>query len=286
MPISLFPAYLVLYVMLHNTYHMFKEKGMNRRTVIAIVAIIIVGSVSIFVTRSINRYIPANPLIGHDQIIFVVSRTETANTAKLALYERDGTVWRFVQTAPAVVGENGMAWGRGLHDDRDRNGEDLKKEGDRRSPKGVFELFDSYGYRPAQLVNIRFPYTQITPDMTCIDDARSEYYNRIATSSDAGLDSLNMPSHEDMLRGDDLYKYLIMVGHNTTGTKRGAGSCIFIHIWKDERTPTAGCTAVAEPVMLQILGWLDPAKKPVFVQLTRRSYRRLKEAWGLPDITI
>jgi len=259
---------------------------MNRRVVIASIVVIIIASLAIVVTRSLYEYIPSNPLVGHDQIILVVSRTENANTAKLVLFERDGDSWRFVQTAPAVIGENGMAWGRGLHDDRDRSGEEQKKEGDRRSPKGAFELIGAYGYRPGQQVNIRFPYTRITPDMACIDEARSEYYNRIVTPSDAGLDSLNMPSHEDMLRDDDLYKYLIMVGHNTTDTKRGAGSCIFIHLWKDEQTPTAGCTAVAEPVMLQLLSWLDPAKKPVLVQLTRKSYRRLKEAWGLPDITI
>ena len=237
-------------------------------------------------TRAFRQTVVRNPLEGHDQIVLVVSRTQSADAAKMVLFDREGDSWRFKQTAPAVIGANGMAWGRGLHDSRESRGEEVKREGDGRSPEGVFELSGAYGYRPKDAVNIRFPYTQTTPDMVCIDEVRSAYYAMIVKSDSVGLDPSDMPSHEDMLRDDNLYKYLIVVGHNTADTERGAGSCIFIHLWRDERTATAGCTAVSEPVMLQLLGWLDPSKKPVLVQLTRKNYNRLKAVWGLPDITI
>jgi len=100
------------------------------------------------------------------------------------------------------------------------------------------------------------------------------------------LDPDKLPSHERMLRDDDLYKYVVLVGHNTWKPKRGAGSCIFLHIWRGETTPTAGCTAMPEVAILRLLAWLDSDKNPVLVQLTREDYLRLKDAWGLPEITI
>jgi D-alanyl-D-alanine dipeptidase len=31
-----------------------------------------------------------------------------------------------------------------------------------------------------------------------------------------------------------------------------------------------------------VLGWLDPAKKPLLVQLPESEYQRLKKKWKLP----
>lgn len=45
---------------------------------------------------------------------------------------------------------------------------------------------------------------------------------------------------------------------------------------------TAGCTAMAGPVMRRLLGWLDPKQFPVFVLLPAGAYVRLAGAWHLP----
>ena len=47
--------------------------------------------------------------------------------------------------------------------------------------------------------------------------------------------------------------------------------------------PTAGCTAMAEPVMQELLRWLDPQHHPVFVLLPRAEYDRLAHDWRLPE---
>jgi len=93
---------------------------------------------------------------------------------------------------------------------------------------------------------------------------------------------------------EPLYKWGVVVEHNGTParvprwgprpqpTQPGAGSCIFLHIWRGPDAGTAGCTAMAEPALLDTIRWLDADKSPVLVQLPVAEYRRLKAVWTLP----
>jgi L,D-peptidoglycan transpeptidase YkuD (ErfK/YbiS/YcfS/YnhG family) len=51
-----------------------------------------------------------------------------------------------------------------------------------------------------------------------------------------------------------------VIEYNTRPAVPGRGSAIFLHCGNQ---PTAGCVAVPESAMLDILSWLDPAKTPV-----------------------
>ena len=177
----------------------------------------------------------------------VVDRDETAPSGVgLRLYEQASGGWRpLAVTIPAVVGRDGLApVGK-------------KQEGDGRTPSGVFPLERCFGYVP---FSTKLPYIVLTQEMIWIDDPRSDRYNTLARKSEGeGL------SYEIMRRADDLYKYGIVVEYNTKATVPGAGSAIFFHIWRGPPTPTAGCIATAEPDMLRLLRWLDPAQQPVAV---------------------
>jgi hypothetical protein len=87
-----------------------------------------------------------------------------------------------------------------------------------------------------------------------------------------------------MRRDDDLYRWVIAVEHNTRDTRPGEGSCIFLHVWRAAGSPTAGCTAAAEPHVAELMRWLRPEDRPVLVQLTRELHARLRDLWGLPSI--
>jgi D-alanyl-D-alanine dipeptidase len=89
-------------------------------------------------------------------------------------------------------------------------------------------------------------------------------------------------SSEHMLRSDDLYRWGVVVDHNADPPRPGAGSCIFLHIWRGPGQPTVGCTAMPQENLESVLGWLDPAKKPLLVQLPESEYQRLKRKWKLP----
>ncbi|HEX4641347.1 MAG TPA: L,D-transpeptidase family protein, partial [Chthoniobacterales bacterium] len=65
--------------------------------------------------------------------------------------------------------------------------------------------------------------------------------------------------------------------------KPGAGSCIFLHIWKNSRAATAGCTAMPEQDLVNLLGWLDPKDRPVLVQMPQKEYDDFKAKFRLPS---
>ena len=80
--------------------------------------------------------------------------------------------------------------------------------------------------------------------------------------------------------------YAILVGHNTWKPEKGAGSCIFLHLWSNPNSHTEGCTAMSEESILTLLSKLDEKKNPVMVILSRKNYLRLRDVWGLPEVTI
>ncbi len=260
-----------------------------KKSYIGVIVIIIITATVIFTVTTLYTVIPSDPLEGSDQLVLVLARTRNTHNAVLQVFNREGDRWKFRFSCPVVIGENGMAWGRGLHKESDNiNDDPVKREGDGCSPEGAFELLHAYGYQPPSAVNIRFPYTQSTSEMICVDDTGSDYYNKIIDIRGKRLERDTLPSHEKMILGDndERYKYAIFVGHNTWKPKKGAGSCIFLHMWEDPNSYTAGCTAMAEENILRLLSWLTTEKNPVLIQLTRKNYFQLREDWGLPDVTI
>src|SRR6185312_489159 len=80
---------------------------------------------------------------------------------------------RVSEEMPVMLGRNGLAWGIGIYAERA-----TKREGDLRSPAGVFELEKIYG-REEDSPNDRFPYQQRDDALEGIDDPRSRFYNRL-----------------------------------------------------------------------------------------------------------
>jgi L,D-peptidoglycan transpeptidase YkuD (ErfK/YbiS/YcfS/YnhG family) len=218
------------------------------------------------------------------QLVLVVTPDWNISHGVLRTYARDTGEWRNTGTSvPVVIGRNGAAWGLGLHSARTEG--PIKREGDGRSPAGVFAIGTAFGYAPAE--NLALPYRALTADDYCIDVSTSPLYNRIVAARDAGAAAV-AGSTEPMRRdihfdGDDAYKVGFVIEHNPNGTP-DAGSCIFAHLWKSVDSSTSGCTAMAEPVLRELLHWLQPQQRPVFVLLPDAVYRRLRADWQLPDI--
>ena len=202
--------------------------------------------------------------------------------AELRRFERTPDGWKQVgEPWPAVIGISGAAWGRGLHGDGAPGGQDgpVKVEGDGRSPAGVFALGGSFGYDKAPPPGARLPYTRVDKDWLCIDDGKSSHYNQVLDTSGLKID---WDSFEEMRRKDELYRRVIVVDHNPE-PEPGAGSCIFLHLWHGPGGGgTSGCTAMPPEPMEALLGWLDPAARPVYVLLPAAQATALRSAWALP----
>jgi L,D-peptidoglycan transpeptidase YkuD (ErfK/YbiS/YcfS/YnhG family) len=214
------------------------------------------------------------------QLVLSVGAGWTDTRAMLQVHERPSpdAPWAPVG-APfeGALGRTGLAWGRGLHPTGLPGPE--KREGDGKSPAGVFDLRLVTGYAQAPPPGIRMPYRVATATLRCVDDARSPRYNQLADESQGKAD---WSSAEDMRRKDDLYRLVVWVGHNDAPVVAGGGSCIFLHLRAGPPATTSGCTAFDLEPMEWLLRWLDPVTRPVLVQLPDGELRARAREWGLP----
>jgi L,D-peptidoglycan transpeptidase YkuD (ErfK/YbiS/YcfS/YnhG family) len=146
----------------------------------------------------------------------------------------------------ATIGRNGFA----------PPGE--KREGDGRTPSGIFSLKRTFGYDRS--VKTKMPYRQASEDDLWVDDPNAADYNQWVKQGETGA-----ASYERMKREDGRYKYGIVIEYNTDPVVKGHGSAIFFHVWKRRDAPTAGCVAVSEGDIINILEWLNPGAHPLVI---------------------
>lgn len=228
----------------------------------------------------VSAYSAENPIpLETTQMLLVSTGDWQSTTGTLQRYEREGGVWRPVGTEwPVALGAGGMGWGDGLH--RDPVVGPRKREGDGRAPAGVYRLGPAYGYSPEPPDGTRINYRKTTTTDRCVDDPAATAYNQIVTVGPNNPE--RWKSAEQMRRTDELYRWVVVVAHNTEPVVPAQGSCIFLHVWGGPANPTAGCTAMAQDNLETVLTWLDPKASPVLVQLPRESYRTVRSTWGLP----
>ena len=194
-----------------------------------------------------------------------------------------------------VVGESGLGGALGLPPLG--VGEPRKTEGDGRAPAGVFRLLSAFGPM-APPVKTRMPWLRTSDELVCVDDPRGGAYNRLvdeagtrAPAEPAGggdpAPARTYKSAEPMVRDDGLYEIGVLIDQNGFGDTSaqvipGRGSCAFLHVWKRKGRGTQGCTAMARPDLEKIVEWLDPARRPVLVQLPLEELVKRRIPWRLP----
>lgn len=255
---------------------------MTRQRSIAVLAITLVFAACSSVTL---QQVPSNlhPLRDSRQVIVVTTAAWDSSLGVLEAYERTSASSRWTPVGERyaiTLGDQGLAWGTGLHGRAAEEGL-MKREGDLRSPAGVFSLSAIYGYAPVEEADrFMMPYIPIDSTTVCVDDPRSLYYNRIVRKND--VTSTDWTSAERMWAGSSYYRWGIVIDHNRDPRVAGDGSCIFIHVWGSPTETTTGCTSLDEAKLLEIIKWLQPNKRPVLVQLPQEVYARLQPEWDLP----
>jgi len=202
------------------------------------------------------------------QLIVVSTQNWATSNGTLQRYEKTDTWHKVGKAIKIKLGRNGLGWGIGLHT-IPKDAKYIKKEGDGKSPAGIFTLKQAFGYFPFV---VDYPYEVYKSTDHCVDDVNSKLYNKIVDSTKVAVD---YKSKEHMRFAKNYYKYGIVVNHNhidEAGAKKGAGSCIFIHI---KKVPTAGCTVMREDEMKEIIQWLDVKKEPLLVQGTESVVKNL-----------
>ena len=183
------------------------------------------------------------------------------------------------------LGRNGCVWGLGEH--RNPMGATTKKEGDGRSPAGIFSLGGLWVNNPTPVQHDpAIPYVQVGPNDLWVSDPRTPHlYNRHLRLDHPA--TTPWEKHEQMRQSDYPHSIKLLVHHNTPESVGkpivGAGSSIFFHIWRrDGEAPTAGCTSMDEQTLRQFIARLRADKKPVYILLPRSEYTRRRKEWNLP----
>ena len=210
----------------------------------------------IFVSIFLQAQIPDTK-----QLIVVTTENWSTPNGTLQRYEKIEKWHKVGKAIDIKLGRNGLGWGIGLHS-TPKDAKIIKKEGDGKAPAGIFSLKQAFGYNPFV---VDYPYEVYKSTDHCVDDVNSKLYNKIVDSKKVKRD---YKSKEHMKFPKDYYKYGIVVNHNhidEAGAKKGAGSCIFIHI---KKVPTAGCTVMSEDEMKEVIKWLDVESNPLLIQGT------------------
>ena len=129
-----------------------------------------------------------------------------------------------------------------------------KKEGDFKTPKGIFSLGNLYfradrEYKPKTKIKC----IKINKNTICCNDTKNKKsYNKIIKKK------LNV-KHETLFRKDNKYNFVLPIKYNSRNVKN-KGSCIFIHLTSNF-IGTAGCIALERKNFLILLKMIDAKTK-------------------------
>lgn len=216
------------------------------------------------------------------QLLVATADSWDASRGTLQRFERKGSKWKPVgQTIPVLFGRNGLAWGIGVCG-QDEGGR-CKIEKDKRAPAGIFRIGKIYTHQPALPDGADYPFRTITKADAWVDDPALPEYNRHVV-----IDPASPPEwfpRQRMRHNDFAYEYLVEIRHNSDPPIPGRGSAIFFHIRRGPDRPSAGCTTMARPDLIEIIRWLRKDANPHYVLLPREEYERRIRSWDLPPVS-
>ena len=183
----------------------------------------------------------------------VAVRHLTGSKAHFTYFRLDGEAWKRVFSCTANIGKNGVG---------------KEKEGDMKTPLGVFNLSTPFGIKPDPAMDDPYGrrtenYLQLTEEHYWCGQS-GPYYNRL-------IDSRNPPEgyapdadDEHLIRYCPSYNYSMFIDYNREG-KAHMGSCIFLHC--TSKSPhTAGCVAIEEKLMRELILELKEGARIVIYQ--------------------
>ena len=131
-----------------------------------------------------------------------------------------------------------------------------KKEGDFKTPTGIFELGDIY-YRPDRVQKpiSKLKINIIRKNMGWCDDPESKYYNKLIK-----IKKNFKSSFEKLFRKDRKYDLLILIKYNYKKIIKNKGSAIFLHLTQNYSS-TKGCVALKKKDFLILIKLINKNTK-------------------------
>lgn len=216
-----------------------------------------------------------------NQLLLVRAPDWDATRAVLERYQRDENTHHWIRIGkpiPVVIGKKGMGWGTPFFPNS--LSDPTKQEGDGKSPAGIFEIGSAFGFAsPSSL--LKMPYLQLTDTSFCVDDENSSHYNQVIDTRTITRDWA--PNTGEAMRTQALYEKGAIIQYNTPNPIKHRGSCIFMHIWRNAYSGTAGCITMEKSNLELVLNWLDQTKNPLIALFPQNIYDNIKIQWKLPE---
>lgn len=132
-----------------------------------------------------------------------------------------------------------------------RNGVGKMREGDYKTPSGVFHFTRAFGFVNSPETSLE--YTKITEKHYWCTDSNSSYYNQLID-----IDEIELPfkNGEHLAEFPDAYRYALAIDYNLEN-EPNVGSAIFFHCKVPKHTYTAGCVAIDGEVMRELFKVCD-----------------------------
>lgn len=171
---------------------------------------------------------------GTNQLLMV--KYKGGSSAKVQLYQKTDGKWYRALSCRGYVGRNGIGKAR---------------EGDGKTPTGVFCLTQAFGIKADPGAQVS--YVKVDRNLYWCGD--EPYYNQL----------IDIREHPHSCRGEHLidyvpqYNYGMFLDYNSEHTY-GKGSAIFLHCM-GPNSYTAGCIAVSEENMIRILRTVEDGAK-------------------------
>lgn len=149
-----------------------------------------------------------------------------------AVSDAEGSKWVLVFETEAIIGKNGLG---------------KTKEGDGKTPVGVFVFVEAFGI--LENPGTKMSYTKVDETHYWVDDSTSGYYNQLVSTDVIKKDWI---SAEHVIDFGESYHYVLATSYNMERIP-GKGSAVFLHCTSQESEVTAGCIAVPEQYMKKIM---------------------------------
>ena len=145
------------------------------------------------------------------------------------------------QTIPVALGHGGIIAN--------------KREGDGGTPRGTFRPRRLW-WRPDRHPRPRtfLPIRAIRAEDAWCEDPNSRHYNQPVKLGRG-------QSGDRLKRADHLYDFIVEIDHNVSRRIAGLGSAVFLHLARENFSPTAGCVSMTGSAMRHLLRRLGPRTK-------------------------
>ena len=158
----------------------------------------------------------------------------------MIIVNKNGTLIHNKKRYKCALGKNGIA--------------KRKKEGDKKTPAGLFSLGKVY-YRKDKIRHLKTNLRKIVikKKMAWCDDPNNKFYNKLTFTNDK--------SKEKLYRKDNLYNIIVVINYNIKPIIKNKGSAIFIHLARKNYSGTMGCIGLKKKDLLDILKTVNKRTK-------------------------